>query len=68
MRAAHENLTVTKTVRELLFDGYEDRMLQWATKMNKSLVPFDKFGWFYEVILKNCKKLWILILFLNLNF
>ncbi|XP_043269958.1 protein croquemort-like isoform X2 [Venturia canescens] len=48
MRAAHENLTVTKTVEELLFNGYDDRMLKWATKLNKSLVPFDKFGWFYQ--------------------
>lgn len=42
-------LTMTKTVRELLFDGYDDRLLAMAKKFNISIIPFTKFGWFYQV-------------------
>lgn len=48
----HINLTVTKTVRELLFEGYEDLILDLVNKINDSTlptIPFDKFGWFYAV-------------------
>lgn len=40
----------TKTVRELLFDGYDDPLLDFLKKLNSSSVkiPFDKFGWFAE--------------------
>lgn len=43
---------VSKSVREFLFDGYDDPLLD-AAQVLKHLVnvtiPFDKFGWFYGV-------------------
>lgn len=42
-------LTMTKTIRELLFDGYDDKLLVMAKKFNISIIPFTKFGWFYQV-------------------
>ncbi|XP_043671985.1 protein croquemort isoform X2 [Vespula pensylvanica] len=41
-------LTMTKSVGELLFDGYKDELLVIAKKFNISIIPFTKFGWFYE--------------------
>ncbi|KAF2887204.1 hypothetical protein ILUMI_18969 [Ignelater luminosus] len=47
------NIYVQKTVRELLFDGYEDSILATA-----NAIPFlseekvDRFGWFYGVSIK----------------
>lgn len=44
------NVTITKSVRELLFDGYDDPLLDLIIKANLPgvrLPPFDKFGWFY---------------------
>ncbi|KAF4527839.1 hypothetical protein B566_EDAN014640, partial [Ephemera danica] len=46
-----ETRHVTKTVRELLFDGYEDPLISLAGKLPalaKIDIPFDRFGWFYE--------------------
>ncbi|XP_063923232.1 protein croquemort-like isoform X2 [Zophobas morio] len=42
------NLTVTKTAREFLFDGYEDPILDLLKKLHlKNMdIPFTKFGWF----------------------
>lgn len=46
---------VTKTAGELLFDGYQDDMIDMAREMPSFLgdesvqVPFDRFGWFYMV-------------------
>ncbi|PSN44095.1 hypothetical protein C0J52_07656 [Blattella germanica] len=44
-----EPLYVTKTVGQLMFDGYEDELLNITSKLNISQfsVPLDKFGWFY---------------------
>ncbi|KAL3266896.1 hypothetical protein HHI36_011046 [Cryptolaemus montrouzieri] len=41
---------VTKTVREFLFDGYNDTFLDLLHKLDlKDIkIPFDKFGWFYS--------------------
>jgi len=40
---------VTRSVRELLFDGYEDNLLSMAEMMGPtSDIPTDKFGWFYK--------------------
>lgn len=41
---------VTKKVREVLFDGYQDKLLDFVRKLNKKglNIPFDKFGWFYD--------------------
>jgi hypothetical protein len=47
-----ENRHVTKTVRELLYDGYEDPLVSLAGRLPalaKIDIPFDRFGWFYEV-------------------
>lgn len=43
------NVTVTKPVRELLFDGYDDPLLDLLRNAHlpNVNVPFDKFGWFY---------------------
>lgn len=45
------SLTTTHTVNELLFEGYDDKLLQLAKKLNITSfqIPFDKFGWFYGV-------------------
>lgn len=45
---------VTKEARELLFDGYEDDLIEMANGMAKFgafnlKVPYDRFGWFYGV-------------------
>lgn len=42
-----EHLTVTKSVRELLFDGYDDKLLDLVKRTKIFKVPYDKFGWFY---------------------
>ncbi|KAJ8969586.1 hypothetical protein NQ317_011310 [Molorchus minor] len=43
-------LAITKTVRQFIFDGYEDPMLDLVHKLNITgfHVPFSKFGWFAE--------------------
>lgn len=48
---SRETLSVTKSVRELLFDGYSDQLLSWAVKLNtfqKSGPVIDKFALFYK--------------------
>lgn len=44
-----EKLTVSKPVKELLFEGYQDRLLDIAARLNISGFTMDKFGWFYKV-------------------
>lgn len=40
---------VTKTAGELLFDGYEDPLLDLAGQLPAGILPpFDKFAWFYQ--------------------
>lgn len=49
MEYMNVQLTATKTVRELLFDGYSDKFLDMVHKIpfiNKP--PFKKFGWFVD--------------------
>jgi len=42
-------LFVTKTSRELLFEGYEDPLLDLAKHFpSGKFPPFDKFAWFYQ--------------------
>lgn len=47
----NERVHVTKTARELLFEGYEDDMIAFAKEMPDLLdageIPFDRVGWFY---------------------
>lgn len=44
---------VTKSAQELLFDGYQDDLIDIAIEMSLTdktvTVPYDKFGWFYTV-------------------
>lgn len=46
-----QEIHITKTARELLFEGYSDDMIDIAREMpifgEDVEVPFDKFGWFY---------------------
>ena len=46
---------VTKTVRELIFEGYEDPILNDTKFLPSSLVPqkIDRFGYFYQVGIRN---------------
>lgn len=49
-----EQRHVTKSVREFLFDGYEDPLISLADTLPALAqidIPFDRFGWFYKVIL-----------------
>ncbi|KAI4493242.1 hypothetical protein M0802_009530 [Mischocyttarus mexicanus] len=47
IHSVNKDLTMTKTVRELLFDGYNDELLIIAKRFNFTTIPFTKFGWFY---------------------
>lgn len=44
-----EKLVFTKSVNALLFEGYNDTLLEIAKKMKATGLPYDKFGWFYAV-------------------
>lgn len=50
MNWAGEHLLVTKTVRELIFEGYDDKILDVLRrlKLKKFEIPFDRFGWFVD--------------------
>jgi hypothetical protein len=55
INAYDQELTTSKTVRELLFEGYEDDMLSAGKagiveNFDMSHIPYDKIGWFYMVI------------------
>ena len=55
MRFYGSEVFITKTVGQLLFDGYEDPLLDLAQKIPDFVgieIPkeYDKFGWFYKVI------------------
>ncbi|XP_066150907.1 protein croquemort isoform X2 [Euwallacea fornicatus] len=45
-----EQIYVQKQVRELLFEGYDDPLIDIALKLNMSSfkLPFKKFGWFVD--------------------
>lgn len=45
---------ITKSANELLFEGYEDDLIDVAREMSVTdetipTIPYDKFGWFYTV-------------------
>lgn len=44
-----ENLLITHTARELLFEGYDDKLLTLVANISIPGLnfPFTKFGWFY---------------------
>ncbi|XP_077286380.1 protein croquemort-like [Arctopsyche grandis] len=45
-----EKVIITKTAGELLFEGYEDKIINIVNDLNKTLIniPYKKFGWFAE--------------------
>lgn len=47
------NIYITKSVGEILFDGYDDTLLDMARSMpflaDQGIPNYDKFGWFYMV-------------------
>ncbi|XP_028159775.1 protein peste-like [Ostrinia furnacalis] len=47
-----QHISVSKLARELLFEGYEDSLLELAKSLPPSTTggapPIDRFGWFYE--------------------
>ncbi|XP_049868366.1 protein croquemort-like isoform X1 [Pectinophora gossypiella] len=50
LRAIHETLFLTANVSSWLFDGIEDPVLNIASHFPNLpiVIPYDKFGWFYE--------------------
>ncbi|KAK2581278.1 hypothetical protein KPH14_008068 [Odynerus spinipes] len=47
--SSKSNLSVTKTVDELLFTGYEDTIINMGkAAVADEVPPFDRFGWFYK--------------------
>lgn len=56
-----QKVFITKTASELLFEGYQDDMIDIAREMPSIVseeidVPYDRFGWFYMVSLKSTPK------------
>lgn len=49
----NQQIAISKLAKELLFDGYEDPLLDLAKSLPPSTTggapPVDRFGWFYEV-------------------
>lgn len=50
LKTAGETLIVKKSVHELIFDGYRDKVLAFLEKIGVKLVVTDRFAWF---ILRN---------------
>lgn len=50
MNWAGEKLAVTHSVRSLIFDGYDDKILDLLKRLNLKQfdIPFEKFGWFVD--------------------
>lgn len=44
-----EKLVLTKSVNALIFEGFNDTLLDIARKMKVTKIPFPKFAWFYAV-------------------
>lgn len=48
-----QKVHITKTASEWLFEGYEDPIITVAKDIASILgvgeIPFDRFGWFYQV-------------------
>ena len=46
-------LFINKTVGELLFDGYDDPVLEIGSSFDEEekKIPMEKFGWFYKVFI-----------------
>ncbi|XP_076239555.1 protein croquemort isoform X2 [Calliopsis andreniformis] len=48
MKVIGEKLIITKTINELLFEGFNDTMLDIARKMKLTKIPMTRFAWFFE--------------------
>lgn len=57
-----ETKVITKTVLQLLFDGYNDTLLDIAVRLNMTEIPFNKFAWFYGVS-REIKMLYVCVMF-----
>lgn len=47
-----QTMDVTKPIRQLLFEGYRNTLIDTAKNLPLFAgvsVPFDRFGWFYKV-------------------
>lgn len=49
-----QQVYIVKEARELLFDGYQDELIDMAREVArvspvKLNIPYDRFGWFYGV-------------------
>lgn len=54
----HQELVISRSARELLFEGYEDDMVLMGREgliegFNAKDIPYDKIGWFYLVRYRN---------------
>lgn len=51
LSAFNQKISVSKSAGELLFDGYQDGLLDFANSLpiETSAPKVDKFGWFYNV-------------------
>lgn len=51
LRGIHENMFLSANVSSWIFDGIEDPLLDLAANVPDLpfVIPYDKFGWFYEV-------------------
>lgn len=49
LNAFNQKMYTTKTANEWMFQGYADPMISTAKMIGLADLPFDKFGWFYEV-------------------
>ena len=51
LRSLEANIFVKRSVQELLFDGYEDSVMDFGSAFGQGheQVVLDKFGWFYKV-------------------
>lgn len=64
-----QHVSVTKTAGEMLFEGYEDPLLDLAKSLPSSATggapPVDRFGWFYGVSTYSYSNMGIKVLILN---
>lgn len=63
LSALVKNIYSTKTVAELLYDGYSDRMIDMVnsmpafTNLAVDAPPWDKFAWMYDVSMEKITKI-----------
>lgn len=54
LKLYNQQVHITKDAKELLFEGYEDDLIDMARSVAsigpmKMNIPYDRFGWFYGV-------------------